>query len=105
MAAAAAPSPPAGLMPVRPPRERTGSWPLIDRVCYGLCWVAGAMLCLIAASVVLYMLVKGLSYLKPKLFVTSPAASLNQATSGGFSDPIVGTLIVTAIGIVIAAPL
>jgi phosphate transport system permease protein len=105
MAAAVAPSPPAGVTGVRPPRERTSSWPLIDRVCYGLCWAAGAMLCLIAASIVLYMLVKGIAFLKPKLFVTSPAASLSQSTSGGFSDPIIGTLIVTAIGIAIAAPL
>jgi phosphate transport system permease protein len=92
---------------VRPRREGTASWPLVDRIFYGLCWVAGIGLCLIAAAVVLFMLLKGISYLQPHLFVEHPAPSGpgDQARSGGFLDPIVGTLIVTAIGIAIAAPL
>jgi phosphate transport system permease protein len=92
---------------VRPRREGTASWPLVDRFFYGLCWVAGIGLCVIAAAVVLFMLVKGISYLQPHLFVEHPAPSGpgDQAHSGGFLDPIVGTLIVTAIGIAIAAPL
>jgi phosphate transport system permease protein len=90
---------------VRPPRERTSSWPLLDRVAYWLCWATGIGLCLVAAGIVVYMFIKGVSYLRPGLFVSSPAASLNQSQSGGFLDPIVGTLIVTAIGTAIAAPM
>jgi len=89
---------------VRPPREGSSSWPLVDRACYALCWVVGVGLCVIAFAIVLYMLVKGLAYLRPSLLVEHPAASLNQSESGGFLDPIVGTLIVTAIGTAIAAP-
>ncbi len=92
-------------VPVRPPRESTASWPLADRIGYALCWAMGVGLCLIAAAIVLFMLVKGLSYLKLSMFFTSPAPSLRQTQSGGFSDPIAGTLIVTAIGTAIAAPL
>jgi phosphate transport system permease protein len=97
-----APRPPAA---VRPRRERVGSWPLLDRLAYLLCWATGVGLCLIAVGIVLYMLLKGITYLRLSLFVTSPAPSLHQTQSGGFSDPIVGTLIVTAVGTAIAAPL
>ncbi len=100
--AAGSPTLPAAL---RPPRERSSSWPLIDRLCYGLCWATGIGLCLVALAIVLFMLVKGISYLRPSLFVESPAPSLHQSQSGGFSDPIIGTFVVTAIGTVIAAPL
>jgi phosphate transport system permease protein len=96
--------PPAGLATVRPRRQSTSSWPLIDRVGYWLCWATGVTLCLIALAIVLFMLVKGLSYLQPSLFVQSPAPSTFQSQSGGFFDPIVGTLILTAEGILLAAP-
>jgi phosphate transport system permease protein len=101
--AALTPSPPGDV--ASPPRERIAAWPLADRAAYVLCWVTGIGLCLIAAAIVLFMFVKGIGYLKPSLFVHSPAPSLNQTQSGGFKDPLIGTLIVTAIGIAIAAPL
>ena len=86
------------------PRESISSWPLIDRAGYLLCWAAGIALCLVTAAIVLFMLFKGISYLRPELFVQSPTGIPNQAQAGGFLDPIVGTLIVTAIGVLIAAP-
>ncbi|HEY2768593.1 MAG TPA: ABC transporter permease subunit [Solirubrobacteraceae bacterium] len=89
---------------VRPPRETTASWPLIDRLGYLLCWAVGIGLCVIALAIVLFMFVKGVSQLRPSLFVESPAPSLHQSESGGFLDPLIGTFIVTAIGIAIAAP-
>ncbi|MFI4992466.1 MAG: PstA family ABC transporter permease [Solirubrobacterales bacterium] len=90
---------------VRPPRDSTASWPLADRIGYWLCWATGIGLCLIALLIVLFMFIKGVSYLRPSLFLKSPAPSLHQNQSGGFRDPIEGTLIVTAIGIAIAGPL
>ena len=101
---APAPAPDARTV-AHPPRERTSSWPLVDRVCYWLCWATGIGLCVIALAIVLFMLVKGIAYLRPSLFVESPAPSLHQSQSGGFRDPIVGTLVVTAIGTAIAAPM
>jgi phosphate transport system permease protein len=99
----------AGVGPSSKPRSRPkdsiGSWPLSDRIAYGLCWAAGIALCLIAGWIVLYMAIKGVSYLKPSLLVQSPVGSPNQSGSGGFLDPIVGTFLVTAIGIAVAAPL
>jgi phosphate transport system permease protein len=96
--------PPSGTTIARAPRERTASWPLVDRIGYLLCWAVGVGLCLIALGIVLYMAVKGIAYLRPSLLVQHPAASVKQSESGGFLDPIVGTLIVAAIGIAIAAP-
>jgi phosphate transport system permease protein len=101
-ATSSAPVPPTAIE--RPPRTSTASWPLADRAFYVLCWATGVALCLIAAGIVVFMFIKGLSYLRLSLFVTSPSPSLRQSQSGGFSDPIIGTLIVTAIGIGIAAP-
>ncbi len=98
-------APPPGTEIARAPRERTSSWPLIDRVAYVLCWAVGIGLCLIALAIVLFMFVKGVAYLHPKLFVESPAPSPKQSQSGGFLDPIIGTLIVSGLGIVIAAPI
>jgi phosphate transport system permease protein len=93
---------------LRPGREGTAAWPLVDRAFYGLCWAVGISLCLIAAAIVLFMLVKGIAYLSPHLFVEHPAPAAagpgGQAHSGGFLDPIIGTFIVTAIGTAIAAP-
>ena len=98
-----------GLEPAATPRSRPRdsirSWPLSDRIAYGLCWAAGIALCLIAGWIVLYMAIKGVSYLKPSLLVQSPVGSPNQSGSGGFLDPIEGTFLVTAIGIAVAAPL
>jgi phosphate transport system permease protein len=103
----AAPAP--GLAPtdstiVRPSRQSTASWPLIDRVGYGACWGTGIALCVIALGIVLFMFVKGVSYLHPNLFVQSPSPSVHQSQAGGFLDPLIGTFILTAIGILIAAP-
>jgi phosphate transport system permease protein len=88
----------------RPRRERTSSWPLVDRLAYGLCWASGIGLCAVAAAIVGYMLVKGISYLRPEMLVSSPKPSLLQTQSGGFWDPIEGTLVITVIGTALAAP-
>ncbi|HSZ14998.1 MAG TPA: ABC transporter permease subunit [Solirubrobacteraceae bacterium] len=92
---------------VRPRREGTAAWPLADRLVFGLCWTVGIGLCVIATAIVLFMADRGIAYLRPHLLVEhpAPAAPGAQAHSGGFLDPIIGTLIVTAIGTAIAAPM
>jgi phosphate transport system permease protein len=87
------------------PRDSVRSWPLIDRIAFLLCWAAGIGLCLAAGAIVVFMLIKGASYVRPSLLLQSPSAGASEATSGGFLDPIEGTLLLTAIGTLIAAPL
>lgn len=96
--------PPPGVSVARPPRQSASSWPLIDRIGYWSCWAAGLGLAVIALAIVLYMLIEGISYLRPSLLVTAPAPSLQQSKAGGFLDPLEGTFILTAVAITIAAP-
>ncbi|HEY2202004.1 MAG TPA: ABC transporter permease subunit [Solirubrobacteraceae bacterium] len=86
-------------------RDSISAWPLTDRIWYALCWAAGIGLCVVTAAIVLFMFVKGISYLRPEQFLNSPTGSTEQAQSGGFLDPIEGTLLLTALGTLIAAPL
>lgn len=97
--------PPPGARVVRPRRESTSSWPLVDRLAYGLCWAVGIGLCVVAVGIVLFMFIKGISALRLSLFLESPSQGvLQEKYSGGFLDPLIGTFIVTAIGIAIALP-
>jgi phosphate transport system permease protein len=85
--------------------ESTSSWRLIDRVGLGLCWAAGLLLCLIAAGIVLYVASRGLQFLRPRLLWERPLSDSDQSKSGGFFDPLVGTVALTIIGTAIALPL
>jgi phosphate transport system permease protein len=97
--------PPAGTMRAGRGRDSLGSWPLLDRMAYALCWTVGIGLCAVTAAIVLFMFLKGIAYLRPSLLTQAPSPSQSQASSGGFLDPIEGTLLLTAVGIAIAAPL
>ena len=80
------------------------SWSIGDRVGLASAWAAGILLCLIAAAIVLYMLFRGLQYLSLDLIFSHPQAGLDQTKSGGFLDPLQGTLALTVIATLIAAP-
>ncbi len=87
--------------------RRTGpasAWSVGDRIGLGLAWIAGISLCVVAATIVGYMAWKGLQFLHLEMLTTSPEASMDQSQSGGFFDPIIGTLLLTVIGIAIAIP-
>jgi phosphate transport system permease protein len=93
-------------LPVRRrPRESMRSWRRGDRIGLVLCWAAGAGLCLVAGAIVIYMLVRGLQYLTPNLLLSHPQPDLDQSKTGGFLDPLLGTLLLTVVGIALAVPL
>jgi phosphate transport system permease protein len=105
-ATAQAPPQPPPLAPppaVRPPEDP--SWSRGDKVGVALAWGAGILLCMIAAAIVLYMLFRGLQYVSFSLLSSHPLPSLDQSKSGGFLDPIEGTVILTILGTLIAAPI
>jgi phosphate transport system permease protein len=103
--AQAPPRPPAVAPPpvMRPPQG--SSWSRGDKVGVILAWGAGILLCAIAAAIVLYMLFRGLQYVSFTLLSSHPLPSLDQSQSGGFLDPIEGTVILTILGTLIAAPI
>jgi phosphate transport system permease protein len=82
-----------------------GSWRWIDRTVLVGAWAAGLGLCAIAGAIVIYMGVRGIEYLTPSLLVTRPAVSVSQSGSGGFLDPLLGTALLTLVGVVLAVPL
>jgi phosphate transport system permease protein len=85
--------------------ESSSEWRMRDRIGLGLCWAAGIGLCLVAGAIVVYMAVRGIQYLRPKLLTTHPVSDLNQAKTGGFLDPMIGTFILTVLGTALAVPL
>lgn len=81
------------------------SWRLRDRAVLACAWIAGLGLCAIAVAIVLYMGYRGIQYLRPGLLFARPAPSASQSHSGGILDPLLGTALLTAIGIALAVPL
>jgi phosphate transport system permease protein len=96
-------------LPAAGPQRGRGSsmrtWRWSDRLVWLAAWAAGLSLCAIAAAILLYMGYRGIQYLRPELIFSRPQASIDQAGSGGFLDPLLGTMLLTVIGIAIAAPL
>lgn len=86
-------------------RDSATTWPLRDRIGLACCWAAGITLTVVALTVLLYMCFKGITQLRPSMLVTHPSGAVDQSRSGGFLDPIQGTLLLTAIGITIAVPI
>jgi phosphate transport system permease protein len=86
-------------------RSSPMSWRWGDRLVLVLAWLTGISLCVIAAAIVLYMGYRGIQYLRPGLIFSRPLLSTGQAGSGGFLDPLLGTLLLTLIGLMLALPL
>ena len=82
-----------------------GTWSIGDRVGLGLAWATGIFLCVVAFAITIYLAVKGISYINLEVLTTSPQAGVDQADTGGFLDPIIGTLILTILGALIATPI
>jgi phosphate transport system permease protein len=85
--------------------ESLSTWRYGDRIAYAMCWFCGILLCVIAGAIVFYMGFRGVQYLNLPLLTHHPEPGLDQAKSGGFLDPILGTFLLTLIGIVIATPI
>jgi phosphate transport system permease protein len=97
-----------GAEPLPVPAERRAdpaAWGIFDRIGVVLAWVAGIALCLIAAAIVIYMLIRGIQYVSLHLITTHPEVGLDQSKTGGFLDPIIGTVILTVLGTAIATPI
>jgi phosphate transport system permease protein len=88
--------------------EEVVPWSVGDRIGLAAAWFCGLLLCAIAGSIVVYMLVRGLQYLSIGALFEHPvilSTTQSTGTAGGFLDPIEGTLILTALGTLIALPI
>src|SRR5262245_40573835 len=88
-----------------PHRSAEEAWSTVDRLLVIGAWVAGIGVCVITLSIVIFMAIKGLQFLDLSLLTSHPETSLDQAKSGGFLDPILGTFVLAFVGIAIALPL
>ena len=79
-------------------------WRLLDRIVYLAAWATGIGLCLVTGAIVVYMGVRGFQYLRPELLVTRPRIAEDGSVSGGFLDPLIGTAVMTLIGVAVALP-
>ncbi|MDO8211064.1 PstA family ABC transporter permease [Conexibacter sp. CPCC 206217] len=102
---AAAPAPPVPPVRRRSARDSSASWRWSDRLGLGFAWLLGLLFLAVTAGIVLYMFVQGIRYVRPQLFVTSPAAGYSEADAGGFLDPLIGTIVVALMAMAIAFPL
>jgi phosphate transport system permease protein len=93
--------------PLPPPTnavEGSSTWSLLDRLGLAFCWFLGLLFCAIAAAIVIYLLIKGVQYLKPSMLVTPAASGFSEGESGGFSDAFIGTLILGVMSLSLALP-
>lgn len=84
---------------------KKNSWSLLDRVGLATAWATGLLLCSIAFGITIYLAFKGIQYINLDILITSPEASTEQSETGGFLDPMVGTVLLTVLGTLVAAPL
>ena len=89
------------------PRQASSrsAYRLTDRIGLGLAWLLGLMFCAIAAAIVIYFLIEGIRFLRPSLLVTNPVAASSESQTGGFLDPILGTVIIGFMAMTVALPL
>ncbi|MGP0052803.1 MAG: PstA family ABC transporter permease [Solirubrobacteraceae bacterium] len=95
-----------------PPTRRTrvsaadssASWRLTDRLGLAFAWLLGLLFCAIAVAIVAFFAIQGIRYLRPDLLWTNPKVGYTQGETGGFLDPMIGTLLVAGIAIAIAGP-
>ncbi len=98
-------TPPAALPTRKGASESSATWRLSDRVGLAICWTLGIAVCAITVAIVLFLLVQGIRYLRPSLLVTSPSVGVSESQSGGFLDPLIGTVVVAVLGMAIALPI
>ena len=84
--------------------ESSSSWTLRDRIGLGFAWFVGLLFCAICAAIVVFLVVKGIHYLRPNLLWTNPKVGDSENETGGFLAPMLGTLLVTAMAMAIATP-
>lgn len=85
-------------------RDTSASWRISDRIGLALAWTLGLLFCALTAAIVIYFLFEGIRYLSPSMLTTNPTAGFSQSQTGGFLDPLLGTVILGLMSMAIALP-
>jgi phosphate transport system permease protein len=88
----------------RSAQDSSASWRWTDRLGLAFAWFLGILFLAVTAGLVLYLMVQGIRYVRPELFVTHPTAGFSESDTGGFLDPLMGTVIVAIMAMSIALP-
>lgn len=99
----------AGVTTVEPAAERfgaTATYRLADRLGLAFAWFIGILFCAICGSIIVFLAIQGFHFLHPSMLWTNPRVSATGSlkNTGGFLAPLLGTLLVTAIALVLAVP-
>ena len=95
---------------IKPPDTRgtgargSAAWRLTDRLGLAFAWFLGLLFCAVTVAIVIFLAVQGIRYLQPDLIWTNPRVGFTQNETGGFLDPLIGTVLVAGIAIAIAGP-
>lgn len=68
------------------------------------CIIAAILVILICLGILAYLFINGFSAVNLSFLINDPAPSLDENFSGGIRTPIIGTILLTVIGILISAP-
>lgn len=89
----------------RSARDSSASWRLTDRIGLAFAWILGVTFLVITVGLVLFLMIQGIRFIKPELFVQSPSAGFSESETGGFLDPLIGTFAMVVMAMSIAFPI
>lgn len=72
---------------------------LRSNIWIALCWASAGVVIAACAGIVLSMAVRGVGALDPAFFVTDPQPSFEEALAGGIRTPLVGSILLSVLGI------
>lgn len=77
---------------------------LKDLIWQILSWLASSLTIALCFGIIVYIFIKGYSQVNLSFIFSQPNPTFKEELSGGISTPIIGTLVLTAIGILFAFP-
>jgi len=69
-----------------------------------LCWLAAFITIAACAGILIYIIANGYKQISLKFLFTQPAPAFDESQAGGISTPVIGTILVTVVGTLIAFP-
>ena len=71
---------------------------------YAVCWFSGVLTLLVCLAIIVFLVLKGAHVLNWQFLTEDPRPSLNEALTGGIFAPLLGTVLLTTLGICLALP-